>query len=99
MPDDALDHLVDLLGLATSIWTQRVESGVTKHRGSVLEVCRVAAADDVARPSVAEALRDREADPGAATGDHRDLTLEQRVLEHDVRLRGVEWAPTGPGRR
>ena len=59
---------------------------MTKFSGAVLEVCRVAAADREVRAELAQALRDREADPCGATSDYRDLTLEQRRAEHHVRL-------------
>ena len=87
VPDDAADHLIDLLRFSDiDLDGERIEAGMAKFSGALLEVRRVAAADREVRAELAETLRNREAEPCGATGDDRDLTLERRRCEHHVRL-------------
>ena len=75
--DRALDHLVDLLGLAhVDLHRERIEPGVAQARrcptpGSSSCGCR----STIARAELAEPLRDREPDAGAAAGDDGDLIV------------------------
>ena len=67
---DALHHLVHLLGLAdVDLHGERVVAGVPQLRGAALEILRVAAADDERGAELAEPLRDRQADARSAAGD------------------------------
>ena len=67
------DHLVDLLRLSdVDLDGERIEPGVAELGGSLLEVRRIAAADGEGRRA-AQALRDRQPEAGAASGDDRDL--------------------------
>ena len=79
----ALDHLVDLLGLAdVELNGERVDAGCAQRRAPGLEIGGIAAGDRDAGAERTEPLRDRETDAGAAAGDHRDLSLEEMLREH-----------------
>jgi hypothetical protein len=80
----ALDHLVDLLGLAhVELHGERVDAGGAQRGAPGLEMLRVAAGDGDARAERAQPFRDGETDPRAAAGDHRDPIVQQALLEHD----------------
>src|SRR6185369_11010650 len=87
MLDGALHHFVHLIGNSyVDLHRERINARLAQRVRTLFQVPRVAAADGDARAQRTEALRDREADAGAAAGDDGDLAFEQVGKEHGAQL-------------